>query len=190
MTTKVSDAMLLDNGGKHTLWVPAGAMTPSTTAGCAALATTETTAGSPDMSTLDFDTTTEEHAQFSVCFPKSWNLGAITFQPVWTKSGAVTGGLDGVAWGLQGVCMADDASIDQVYGTEVTVGLDAAKTVEDVFMSAESADVTITGAADDTICFLQISRVVASTSPLDDMDVDARLLGVRVFYITDAETDV
>lgn len=182
-------ADLSSTKGKHTIWVPAGTMTPSTTAGCATLATVETTAGRPDFSALDFDPSTEEHAQFTISFPKSWNEGTITFQPVWTRTATPTAGLDGVVWGLQGLCVADDASIDQAYGTEVVVGLDAAKTAEDIWMSAESGAVTITGAAVDTVCFLQISRVVGSTTPLDDMDVDARFLGVRVFYTTDAETD-
>ncbi len=175
---------------KHTIWVPAAAMTPSATAGCAPFATFETTAGQPDIQYLAFDTTTEEHAQFSVAFPKSWNLGTITFQPFWSRIAAPTAGLDGVAWGLQGLAVPDDASIDQAYGTEVVVGLDAAKSTEDLWVAAESGAVTITGTpADDDLCFLQVSRVVASSSPLDDLDVDACLIGIKLFYTTDTGTD-
>ena len=176
--------------GKQTIWVPSTAMRPSTTAGCATLAGVETTAGRPDMLVLDFDTTTEEHAQFSIAMPKRWNLGTVTFQAFWTKSGTPTGGLDGVAWGLEAVAVTADGTIDVAYGTEVVVGVDAIQTVEDLWVTAESAAVTIAGTpADDDLCFFQISRVTGSTTPLDDMDVDARLLGVKLFWTGDIGTD-
>ena len=65
--------------GKQTIWVPANAMTPTTSNPCADIAAVETTAGRPDMYVLDFDTSSDEHAQFTVAFPKSWNLGTITY---------------------------------------------------------------------------------------------------------------
>ncbi len=176
--------------GKETIWVPAAAMRASTTAGCAVIASVETTAGRPDMFVLDFDTTTEEHAQFSIAFPKRWNLGTVTFQAFWTVSAAGTGGLDGVAWGLEAVAVTADETIDVAYGTEVVVGVDAEQTLEDLFMTAESGEVTIAGTpADDDLCFFQVSRVVGSSSPLDDMDADARLLGIKLFWTADIGTD-
>jgi len=66
--------------GKNTIWVPAAAITPTKSNGCAARTQVETTAGRPDMDVLDFDGSSDEHAQFSVAFPKSWNLGTVTFQ--------------------------------------------------------------------------------------------------------------
>ena len=55
-------------------------MVPTKSNGCAALATVETTSGRPDMNVLDLDKDSDEFAQFSVAFPKSWNAGTITFQ--------------------------------------------------------------------------------------------------------------
>ncbi len=66
--------------GKQTIWIPAAAITPTASNGCATRTQVETTAGRPDMDVLDFDASADEHAQFSVAFPKSWNLGTITFQ--------------------------------------------------------------------------------------------------------------
>ena len=176
--------------GKNTWWFPVDIMTPSTTAGCAVLATTETTAGRPDMRTLDFDASTEEHAQFSRPFPKGYNLGTITFRAYWTHASGNTGGLDGVAWGLEAVAVTADGTIDIFYGTEIVVGVDAAQTAEDLWVTAESAAVTIAGtpAAND-LCFFQISRVPSSTSPLDDLDIDARLIGIELFYTRNALND-
>lgn len=176
--------------GKRAIWVPVQAMNPSLTAGCGGLTTTETTAGRPDMKTRPFDSATEEHAQFSVAFPLSWDLGTVTFMPYWTKLTAPTAGLDGVAWGLQGLAVGDDELFDQAYGTEIVVGVDAVKVIEDLWIGAESTAVTIAGTpANDDLCEFQISRVVASADPLDDMDVDAELIGVKIFYTTDIADD-
>ena len=60
--------------GKQTIWVPANAMTPTDSNGCADIATVETQSGRPDMYVLDFDKDADEHAQFTVAFPKQWNL--------------------------------------------------------------------------------------------------------------------
>jgi len=180
----------VDVRGKQTIWVSATDVLVSVTAGAAALANVETTAGRPDMNVHDFDTTTEEHVQFNIAFGKSWNLGTISFQTFWTRAASPTGGLDGVAWGLECLAVAADDSIDQAYGTEVVVGVDAAQSNEDVWATAESGAVTIAGTpADDDLVFCQISRVVASTDPLDDMDVDARFLGVKIFWTSDAVND-
>ena len=76
--------------GKQTIWVPAAAITPTKSNGCAARTQVETTAGRPDMDVLDFDNSSDEHAQFSVAFPKSWNLGTVTFQAFWTSTATDT----------------------------------------------------------------------------------------------------
>ncbi|KKK73700.1 hypothetical protein LCGC14_2891230 [marine sediment metagenome] len=176
--------------GKQTIWVPVSEMYPSTSAGCAVLAKVETTAGRPDFYALDFDTTTEQHAQWVTAMPKRWNLGTVTFQAFWTVSAAGTGGLDGVVWGLEAVAVTADGTIDVAYGTEVVVGIDAEQTLEDLWMTAESGAVTIAGTpADDDLVFFQISRVTGSSTPLDDMDADARLLGVKLFWTSDIGTD-
>ena len=70
-------------------------MTPTESNGCADIAAVETQAGRPDMNVLDFDKDADEHAQFTIAFPKSWNLGTVTFQAFWSGL-AATGG---VSWG-------------------------------------------------------------------------------------------
>ena len=170
--------------GKHTIWIPAGAMRPRVSNGCAAIADVETTAGRPDMTVLDFDNSADEFAQFSVAFPKSWNLGTITFQVWWTGLAATTG----VAWGLHGTSNADNTTLDAVFGTAVVVTDDAQGAVEEVLVTAESGAVTIANTpADDDICIFQVFRDVSDGN--DDMAGDARLLGIKLFFTTDAEND-
>lgn len=168
--------------GIETIYVPAGAMHPNTTNGCAGLAQVELSNG-PELRVLDFDASSDENAQFTVCFPKSWNEGTITFQAFWTVTGTDNGT---VAWGLSGVSVADDASINASFGTNVVATAKAfSGTSNDMTVSAVSGPVTVASAAVDTQTYFQIMRDVSA----DDQTGDARLLGIKLFYTTDAKND-
>jgi hypothetical protein len=169
--------------GKKTMWVPAAAMYPSTTNPCSDLTQVETTALRPDLKVLDFDDGADEFAQFTVSFPKSWNEGTVTFQPFWTISAT---GTNTVAWELAGISVANDASINTAFGTQVgPAALAHSGTSNDQMVSAESGAVTITGAAVDTITYFQINRNTAA----DNHASDARLIGIKIFYTTNAVND-
>ena len=171
--------------GKQTIWIPATAMRPTASNGCAKIADVETTSGRPDVSVLDFDASSDEHAQFSVAFPKSWNLGTVTYQVFWTSTATDT---DGVTWGLQGVAVSNDDTIDVVYGTAITVDDDNISAAEDCLVTAESSAVTIAGTpADNDLCYFRVFRDISAGN--DDMTEDARLIGMKVFYTTDALND-
>ena len=171
--------------GKNTIWIPAAAITPTASNGCDARTQVETTAGRPDMDVLDFDASADEHAQFSVAFPKSWNLGTVTFQVFWCSTATDT---DGVAWGLQGVAMNDNETIDVVYGTAIVVTDDAQSAAEELYVTAESGAVTIAGTpADDDLTFFRIFRDVSDAN--DTATEDARLIGIKMFFTTDANND-
>jgi len=168
--------------GVETIYVPAGAMSPNTTNGCAGLAQVELSNG-PELKCLDFDASSDENAQFTVCFPKSWNEGTITFQAFWTVTGTNTGT---VAWGLSGVSIADDVSINTAFGTNVVATAKAfSGTSNDMTVSAVSGAVTVASAAVDTQTYFQIMRDVSA----DSQSGDARLLGIKLFYTTDAKND-
>ena len=170
--------------GKHTIWVPALAMFGSDTAG-ADLQTVETTATRPDLKVLDFDPGTREHAQFSIAFPKSWNLGTVTFKPFWSPGNTNT---SNCIWALQGVAVSDNDTADVAYGTAQTSTDAGIGTIEDVQVGPESAAITIGGSpADADLCFFQVYRDAASGS--DGFTGDARLLGIKLFFTTDAEND-
>ena len=168
--------------GKETIWVPANAMNPTKSNGCASLSGVETTSGRPDLQVLDFDPDSDEFAQFTVAFPKQWNLGTITFQVFWSGIAATSD----VDWGLQGVAMNDNETIGVAYGTAVVVTDNAQGAVEELLVSAESGAVTIAGtAADNDLCYFRIGRDVSG----DAMAGDARLHGIKVFFTTDAAND-
>jgi hypothetical protein len=170
--------------GLHTIWVPSGAMRPTASNGCEAIADVETTAGRPDLNVLDFDKDADEAAQFQVAMPKNWNRGTITYRVFWTGIAATTG----VAWGLQGLAVSDNESMDTAYGTIVLVTDDAQGSVEEVLVTSTSSAVTIAGSpALGDICFFRFFRDVSDAN--DDMNGDARLLGLQMFYTSNASDD-
>lgn len=170
--------------GKETIFVPAVAMYPSTTNPCGGPEQVETTALRPDLKVLDFAADADDFAQFAIAMPKSWNEGTVTFQPFWTVTGTNTGT---VAWQLAGVAITNDESINTAFGTQVaTTALAFSGTSNDLMVSAESGAVTIAGSpAANDMCFFQINRDTSA----DDQTGAARLLGVKVFFTTDAAND-
>jgi hypothetical protein len=160
--------------GKETIWVPAVAMYPNTTAG----------ANGPEIKTLDFDKDSDENGQFAIAFPKSWNEGTITFQAFFTADSTNTGT---VSWALSGVAIADNDSCNTAFGTAVAPTAKAhSGTANDLDVTAESGAVTIAGSpSTDEQVFFQIARDVSE----DSLTADAKLLGVKIFFTTDAAND-
>jgi hypothetical protein len=170
--------------GKESMWIPALAMKPTVSNGCASHASVETTSGRPDMIVLDFDKDSDEFAQFNVAFPKSWNAGTVTFQFYWSGIAATTG----VAMSLQGVAFADNDSIDTAYGTAVVVQDDAQGAVEEMLVSPESGAITIAGSPGGSeLTYFRIGRDVSDSN--DDMAGDCRLHGIKLFFTTNAKND-
>jgi hypothetical protein len=182
--TLTSTTGLVKTVGLETMWVPAAAMYGATT-NPADAQQVETTATRPDMKVLDFDASTDEFAQFSVAFPKSWNEGTITYQVYWTPSSTNTGNC---LYLLAGVAIGDGDTIDVSYGTPVTITDAGIGTVEDQQVSAVSSAVTIAGSpAVDQQTYFQLQRNASSGS--DTFTGDARVLGIKIFFTTDAAND-
>lgn len=168
--------------GRHTVWIPAGAMISRSTAGAAA-GSSETTTHKVMRRTLDFDATAIEYAQFSIAMPKAWNCGTVNFQALWQASG----GSGGVVFALQGLALSDGEALDNAFGTAVTV-TDTLSAANVLHLSSESPAVTLAGspAAGDLILF-QIFR--DPTHAADTLAQDAALLGVRLFYTSHLRSD-
>jgi len=158
-------------------------MYPETTNGCASLAQVELSNG-PELKCLDFDKTSDEHAQFTIAFPKSWNEGTITFQAFFTATSTDTGTS---AFGLAGLSLSDSGDLNTSFGTTVVATAKAhSGTSNDLDITAESGDVTIAGSpAAGDLCIFQVLRDVSA----DDLDADSRLLGIKLFFTTDAAND-
>ena len=164
--------------GKQSMWVPAAAMYPTNTGGCADIALTETTAGRPDMYTLDFDASSDENAQFSIAFPSYWNENTINFQVFWTTTATDT---DSVDWELAAVSVVDSGTTDVAFGTAVSVTDNVISAAEDLYVSAVSGDLTVASAAANALTYFNIERDAGS----DTMAEDAKLIGIKIFYTVD-----
>tara|TARA_B110000977_G_scaffold197595_1_gene280526 strand:- start:149 stop:892 length:744 start_codon:yes stop_codon:yes gene_type:complete len=168
--------------GVETIWVPAAAMYPETTNGCADLEQVELSNG-PELKCLDFAAAADDFAQFSIAFPKSWNEGTVTFQAFFTVTGTNTGT---VAWGLAGRSFADSADLNTAFGTTVVATAKAhSGTSNDLDVTAVSGAVTIAGVAVDTLTCFQVLRDVSA----DTQTGAARLLGIKLFFTTNAAND-
>ncbi len=168
--------------GKQSKFFAASDFIPRLTDG-AARGLTETSTNDGMLDTLDFDQTTQEGATLFWKPPKSWNLGTITFIPYWTAdagSASETFELE-----LDAVALSNDDALDASWGTAVGVS-DALIATGDLHIGAESSAVTVGGtpAAGDAI-MIRIKRDVAN----DNLAADARLLGVEMFFTTNAGND-
>ena len=168
--------------GKETIWVPATAMYPETTNG-AELAQTVLTAGNPELKAFAFDTTTAEAVQFNVSFPESWNETTVTFQTFWSASGTDTGT---GGFTLAGCSVANNVDYDLAFGTPVAnTALAASGTQDDLMINVESGAVTIASVAASTNTIFRLVRDTGTDTNTGDL----RLVGIKLFYTTNAAND-
>jgi len=169
--------------GKQSMWIPAAAMNPTDTNGCADIAKLDSGSNSgPDLYTLDFaGSTANENAQFAIAFPSYWNEGTVTFKAYWTSEATDT---DGVVWELKGVALADSDSLNTAFGTGQHVDDANIGTAKDLHITAESSAITIAGSpAAGELCYFNIARLQDDGS--DTAAEDAKLIGIKLFYTVD-----
>ena len=181
---------VITTAGVMDMWIPAGAMRAASTNGCADITDVETTATRPDMQVLDFDSSTQEYAQFSIAMPKSWNEGTVTAQFYWTHATAVS---TDVIWGIQGVCVKDNDTIDVAYGTAQTVTDTFHNAAEDLAVSAATSAITLAGNSTGSpqagdLAFFQVYRDADAAGDTTN-STDSRLVGVKLMFTTNAAND-
>ena len=169
----------------HMIPVTATGLSPSTIDGCAPLATIAGAAGQPDYSTLNFDATTAEYAQFTIPMPESWDGETLKFKPIWSHAATTVN--FGTCWKLQAVAMSNDDTLAANFGAaQSSVGTGG--TTDDVYIGPMSSPITVAGtpAAGD-IVFFRLYRDPADAG--DTMAIDARLHGIRVYFNASAVED-
>ena len=171
--------------GRMMIPIMAGSMQPSASGGSGVLTNIATSANMPDVQTLNFHQSTQQHCQFAIPLPKRWNRGTITARFRWSHAATTTN--FGVVWGIQAVAVGDDEAINQAYGTAVEV-TDTGGTTNRLYVSGETAAFTVanTPADGDTI-FFRVYRKAADAA--DTLAIVARLHGVDLFVTTNAEND-
>ena len=172
--------------GTWTIFIPASAMWPTTTAGCEEAKKVEVSS-SPGTTVwaCAFDATTEENAQFSLRWPKSLGTATVKATPVWAHPSTTTN--FGVVFGIRALGYGDDDALSATFGTEQT-STDTGGTTSDVYIAPQTSAITIGNsfAARDFVHF-NIARKVANGS--DTMAVDAYLLGIELEVSVGAAND-
>lgn len=141
---------------------------------------TETATNRINYETFDFDTTTQEFAQFILAMPNTWTAGSILTRFYWTADGGVVGA--GVVWALSARQYIDDSTLTDALGGTVSV-VDNLLAASDSHVSAWSGALTIPNASivGGPIIF-EVRRNPADGS--DTLGVDARLLGLELSFPT------
>jgi hypothetical protein len=132
--------------------------------------------------TLDFDAATEEGGLFSIMMPKSWDKGYMSFKPVWAASG--TGN---VLWQLYLSSWSNGETPTNNYNA---AQITAASTGNGVItLSAESTAVIPHGidATDTQLIHGFIYRYASNGA--DTLAVDAKLIGIQIYYNTNLSND-
>ena len=178
----ITPASLAEFMQYDTIWIPAGAMTPTTTSGAEA-GTNEYATNDINLDYFAFDPATEEYVEFDIVMPESWDRGPIKAKFYWAPGSSTATAGDVVEWKIQAGAISDDDAIDTALGTAqvitdtVLAGLDG-----DLHISGATPAITVGGspALGDLIHF-KVSR--NSTSANDTMDgEDAWLFGVLIQF--------
>lgn len=160
----------------RTIWLGAGTLKPTTTSGCAAVATVEAGTNDIDYDVLAFDASTDENAFANFQMPESYDGGVVQFRYVWTNAAGLT--TETVTFELSGRAYADSDAIDQAVGTPIEVA-DTWLAQNDIHISAWSGDVTIAGSpAGSQWVHFEVMRDVSE----DNLTGDARLIGIQIRY--------
>lgn len=173
-------ALLTDIVGKQTIWVPASAMVLHS-----GPVEGEFAAGSTRLPYIALDAGSNEDASFTVAMPKNWNESNVSYQVYWMHPATVTN--FGVVFEMFARAYANDEAIDGGSYTSLTTVTDTGGTTSDLYISPESTSTDIANDAEGDLVHFIIRRVGGNGS--DTLAVDAYLLGVKLFYTTNAATD-
>lgn len=158
----------------RTITLTAGFLAPTTTSGCATVATDEFTTNDIDYSYLAFDSSSTESAFAVVQMPDSWDAGAIQYRYSWWSDTGTTS--DTVVMSLSGRSYADGDSVDQAPGTAVTLS-DTNVSPKTIRTSSWSGDVTLAGTpAAGEVVYLKLSKTGGT------MAEDAKLSQLQIRY--------
>src|SRR3990167_3522990 len=163
------------NQGFHAIPFDASFLRPTQTNGCAALAVIQVSASSPNIRALGFDPAADEHAEFSIAMPQSYDNSDVRFIHHWAHPSATSA--FGVAWGVRTLALSDGDRIGNNYGTP-TIVTDTGGSANTQFMAAETTvSVAGTPLQGDRI-FFQVFRDVSDAG--DTLTKDAYYCGGQV----------
>jgi hypothetical protein len=158
------------------IFIPASAIWPSTTNGCANLVKREYTTNDADLMVLGFDKDSDEFAQFTLAMPRDWNAGTFTAVFHWTTAGGSSS--QTVTWAIQGRCHPDSAPLDQSWGTAQVIQ-DTWLAADDYHISGSTPAITVAGT---TGAGRGVQMRIYRDVSADNLASDADLIGIMLTY--------
>ena len=181
--TDFFDIIALSGGGSSPapeeafIFFPAeGHINPTAAGGSAVLATVATAANQPDVTSLDFNQTTAEHAQLRHIFEEIGHVGNISFQFLWSHAAAATFGL---TMNAKAVAVSDDGALGVNFGTARKI-VDAGGTTDDHYLTERTGFVQVLTPVDLDLVIFDLFRDPVDSG--DTLNVDARLQGVIMHF--------
>jgi len=162
----------------QTIYIDAGAMVSTTTAG-AATGTYEYVTNDINMDYFAFDAgATEEKVQFKLTMPENWDRSTIKAKFYWSNASGASAS-DTVEWGIKAGALSNDDAIDAALGTAQVI-TDTLLAAGDLHVTSATPAITVGGtpALGDLVVF----EVYRNTDGTDDMVEDAWLFGVLVQF--------
>lgn len=172
--------------GKHDIWIPAKLMDINGTDGADEVLL-DTTGEHNAVTTIAFDTTTQEWADFEIMMPGTWNSSVnLTAHVVWSHPAATS---FGVYWGLARKGVANGEDLDyNMKGIGFGSTSDTGGNTDYIYISDAITMTYNTGEA--TVGELIHFRLTRDPTQLTDtLNVDARVHGVYLYYTTSAGVD-
>jgi len=150
---------------------------PTLTSGCGDRQQLELATNKNVVDYCPFDKDTIEYAYANVPMPEDYTGGTIYAKPYWLHPAATA---FKVSWGLQGVAVSNDDTLDVAQGT-ARYSNDEGGTTGDLYIGPQQwLIIAGTPAAGDLIQFVTSRK--ADDATYDTLDVDAYLLGWMIWY--------
>jgi hypothetical protein len=145
--------------------------------------TSETATNKIMVYTQNFTNISNTFAQFTIQMPKSWDSGNVFAQFIWSHDTA-TGNLN-VNWGIQATAIGDGIAIDTPFNAPVSI-VDTGGSINTLYITSDTAVFTANNAdSSKWICF----QIYRNTTTANNLAANAKLIGVRLKYTTNSETD-
>jgi len=164
------------------IYIPAGALIPSETAG----ATAETVEyGTNDMShdVMTFaGASADDNAEFDIVMPPSWDRSTVKYKLYWAPGHADANADEYVGFSLAAGARADDDALDAVLGTGIVVA-DQAIADNDLHITDASSALTVSNTpALGNLVHFKLTRDYDYAGAGAAMDVNAYVLGILIQY--------
>ena len=185
-TNVIKAISVMQEIGRKTIPVSAGAFASSPSNGCGPYAATQISAGFPSLLGCSFDGSTAQYAEFKVPMPNEWDKGPIQFQVKWSANDTST---NAAVFGLEAAAINDNDPIATAYGTRVLVTDSNQSNANRSLHTVVSGDVTPNGTCQNgTMLALRFSR--QPTDPADTLNGVAVVVeDLVLFYNSNAPND-